>query len=162
MKMKSLAAALITTLGVSTASAAAPGTLNPVQVNGTSFQDLLIGTITIPTHPLTYSNIVGSLFAADKVGTPWGTWTLSTVTFSGGSLGPLTFNTPSFSFSNLAAGDYTLKASGSLGTNGQIQGVGFIGANYTITPVPEPGAYAMLLAGLGLMGFVARRRSGKL
>jgi len=24
--------------------------------------------------------------------------------------------------------------------------------------VPEPGAYAMLLAGLGLVGFVARRR----
>lgn len=27
-----------------------------------------------------------------------------------------------------------------------------------ITPIPEPEAYAMLLAGLGLMGFVARRR----
>ena len=40
------------------------------------------------------------------------------------------------------------------------------GGNYTlaaqdqlyITPVPEPETYAMLLAGLGLMGFVARRR----
>jgi hypothetical protein len=29
---------------------------------------------------------------------------------------------------------------------------------YTVTPVPEPETYAMLLAGLGLMGFVARRR----
>jgi hypothetical protein len=29
----------------------------------------------------------------------------------------------------------------------------------TITPVPEPGTYALLLAGLGVMGFVARRRS---
>ena len=28
-----------------------------------------------------------------------------------------------------------------------------------ITPVPEPETYAMLLAGLGLMGFVARRRA---
>lgn len=27
----------------------------------------------------------------------------------------------------------------------------------TVTPVPEPGTYAMLLAGLGVMGFVARR-----
>ena len=31
-----------------------------------------------------------------------------------------------------------------------------------LTPVPEPETYAMLLAGLGLMGFVARRRQRKL
>jgi hypothetical protein len=31
-----------------------------------------------------------------------------------------------------------------------------IGIN--IAPIPEPETYAMLLAGLGLMGFVARRR----
>jgi choice-of-anchor C domain-containing protein len=30
------------------------------------------------------------------------------------------------------------------------------------TPVPEPETYAMMLAGLGLMGFVARRRKQKL
>jgi hypothetical protein len=29
---------------------------------------------------------------------------------------------------------------------------------YMATPVPEPQTYAMLLAGLGLMGFIARRR----
>lgn len=28
----------------------------------------------------------------------------------------------------------------------------------TFAPIPEPGTYAMMLAGLGLMGFVARRR----
>lgn len=30
-----------------------------------------------------------------------------------------------------------------------------------ITPVPEPETYALLLAGLGLMGFIARRRNGQ-
>lgn len=30
-----------------------------------------------------------------------------------------------------------------------------------MTPVPEPETYAMMLAGLGLMGFVARRRRGR-
>jgi len=30
--------------------------------------------------------------------------------------------------------------------------------NFTITPIPEPETYAMLLAGLGLLGFTARRR----
>jgi hypothetical protein len=33
--------------------------------------------------------------------------------------------------------------------------------NVNIAPVPEPETYAMFLAGLGLMGFAARRRSGR-
>jgi hypothetical protein len=31
--------------------------------------------------------------------------------------------------------------------------------DFTISPVPEPESYAMLMAGLGLLGFVARRKS---
>jgi hypothetical protein len=31
----------------------------------------------------------------------------------------------------------------------------------TLTPVPEPQTYAMLLAGLGLVGWIARRRKGQ-
>lgn len=34
-------------------------------------------------------------------------------------------------------------------------------ANYSIAPVPEPETYALLLAGLGAVGFVARRRRNK-
>jgi hypothetical protein len=30
-----------------------------------------------------------------------------------------------------------------------------------VTAIPEPGTYAMLLAGLGLLGFVARRRTAR-
>ena len=36
----------------------------------------------------------------------------------------------------------------------------FESANYSLTPVPEPETYALMLAGLGAMGFVARRRKG--
>ncbi len=33
----------------------------------------------------------------------------------------------------------------------------YVANSANVTPVPEPGTYAMLLAGLGVMGFVARR-----
>ena len=34
----------------------------------------------------------------------------------------------------------------------------FESANYSITPIPEPETYALMMAGLGVVGFVARRR----
>lgn len=37
--------------------------------------------------------------------------------------------------------------------------VGINNINFSVTPVPEPESYALLLAGLGLMGAVARRRT---
>ena len=52
----------------------------------------------------------------------------------------------------------------SLGFAGVAQSAVFASAanmgfdNITITPVPEPGTYAMLGLGLGLLGLVARRR----
>lgn len=46
-----------------------------------------------------------------------------------------------------------------------LAGTAFAGANYsgevTITPVPEPTTYGMLLGGLGIMGFLARRKAKK-
>ena len=62
----------------------------------------------------------------------------------------------SFSFNDLAAGSYTLLVNGLSGKGG----------SYTVnlstvaaaTAVPEPEAYAMMLAGLGLVGFAARRK----
>ncbi|WP_280154106.1 PEP-CTERM sorting domain-containing protein [Piscinibacter sp. XHJ-5] len=35
----------------------------------------------------------------------------------------------------------------------------FVGSAQVLTPVPEPGTTALLLAGLGVLGFVAKRRS---
>lgn len=59
-------------------------------------------------------------------------------------------------FTNLAAGTYFLTASGKLaGTEG-----GDFNVSFNISPVtavPEADSYALLLAGLGLMGVITRR-----
>jgi hypothetical protein len=54
----------------------------------------------------------------------------------------------------LASGAYALKV------NGQVMGAGggAFGGDLTISPVPEPQSWGMLLAGLGLLGMAARRR----
>lgn len=55
-----------------------------------------------------------------------------------------------FNFSNLAAGNYTLQFN--------LAGGGSYTGSYTITAVPEPETYGMMLMGLGLMGTIAFRR----
>jgi hypothetical protein len=63
--------------------------------------------------------------------------------------------TPSAS---LLAGNYDLKITGDVAAGG---GSYWGAVTLTTAPVPEPETYAMMLAGLGLMGFVARRRRQK-
>jgi hypothetical protein len=61
-----------------------------------------------------------------------------------------------FSVSNdvLGVGSYYLQVGGNvLSTNGA-----HFDGNIALSPVPEPETYAMMLAGLGLVGFAARRR----
>jgi PEP-CTERM motif len=57
-----------------------------------------------------------------------------------------------FSFANLSAGSYQLSFTG-FGS-----GPGAFGGFYEVSPVPEPETYALMLAGLGIVGFVAARR----
>ena len=63
-----------------------------------------------------------------------------------------------FDLSSLLAsgGTYTLRFA-SVTNEDQLQ-LGIDNVSLNVMPVPEPESYAMLLAGLGLMGFVARRR----
>lgn len=54
----------------------------------------------------------------------------------------------------LSSGDYALKVDGKvLGAGG-----GAFGGDLTVSPVPEPQTWGMLLAGLGLLGVAARRK----
>ncbi|MBT9489720.1 MAG: PEP-CTERM sorting domain-containing protein [Rubrivivax sp.] len=56
-----------------------------------------------------------------------------------------------FSFEGLSAGDYALSFLG-------FSEVGAYGGVVTATPVPEPETYALLLAGLGMVVFMIKRR----
>jgi PEP-CTERM motif len=58
-----------------------------------------------------------------------------------------------FSFAGLSAGNYALSLLGFSQSGGAYGGV--VGA----TTVPEPETYALFLAGLGMLGFMIRRRS---
>jgi hypothetical protein len=58
--------------------------------------------------------------------------------------------------SGLAAGEYSIEIAGTA-INGESGN--YSGNVNLVSAVPEPESYAMLLAGLGLMGTIARRRS---
>lgn len=60
----------------------------------------------------------------------------------------------SLSAAGLSSGAYALRVDGQVMGNGG----GSFGGDLTIAAVPEPETYGMLLAGLGLLGFTARRR----
>ena len=58
---------------------------------------------------------------------------------------------------NLAAGDYYVQVSGTMVS----QTSGSFGGAVSLAPVPEPETYGMMLGGLGILGFLARRRKQK-
>jgi hypothetical protein len=53
----------------------------------------------------------------------------------------------------LAAGTYTLTLTGTNSSS-----IASYAGTLGVTPVPEAGTVAMMLAGLGIVGFMARRR----
>lgn len=105
----------------------------------------------------------------DYISFLWGspdTYNLLTVTTTGGVT--TNFSTASLAFS-VTNGDQSfsqyVQFSGTGGS--KITGLtfnnipsinAFESANFSVTPVPEPETYALLLAGLGVVGFMARRR----
>lgn len=159
MTIKTLISSVVLALSTLAANAASTA---PVQVYGPSFSDVLLTSFTLDEA----SVVSGALgYAPYVLVAPNFQIALPPVTFT--SL--LAFNTDqspttwatlagdNFTFSNLAAGTYQLR------TSGTVDGFNLIGAQYTIsqftvTLVPEPETFAMLLAGLGLVGGLARRQ----
>ena len=108
----------------------------------------------------------------DYISFLWGspdTYNVLTVTSTGGVTQTFTTASLGFAVSNgdqgfsqyvQFTGSATSKITG-LTFNNFPAADAFESANYSVTtPVPEPQTYALLLAGLGAIGFVARRRRG--
>ncbi len=163
MKLKSLVLALSAAL---IAGAAGAATLDAVAVSttatpaGNSFSDVVLGSFTLTQA----SDVTGSVLAATTVGFGNGlTLPLQSVSFSFAGLNGLTdldASASGFHYANLAAGTYQLLASGSLSGPG-FGGIAVLSTTLNVTAaavVPEPATYALMLAGIAAIGFVARRR----
>lgn len=156
VKKAALALTLVASAAVAQAATFNIGPLsntyqNNVDVSG-SFEDTY--TFTLPGQ---FTGLTGSYFAVDYVG--MGLDTYLTVGQGSAISLPITGNLSGLdvasyqsTFNLTPGGTYWFKLSG----YGEA-------ASYTVTlaPVPEPETYALLLAGLGLMGAVARRRQSK-
>ncbi len=154
MNIKTLVSSVAIALSSLAANAA---TTAPVQVSGPSFADVLLATFTLAEA----SDVSGALGYAPYIAVaPGFQIPLPPVTFNSLSAYNVaqsattwaTLTGENFTFSNLAAGSYELWTAGS------VAGFNLIGAQFTVTQVPEPETFAMLLAGLGLVGGVARRQ----
>lgn len=104
---------------------------------------------TLPTDVIGYGSVTASF--GSKLG-----YSISSIVFDGNTLvrepsGPKFFNFTLFD-GPLAAGTYSFTV------NGVSTGGGMFNGQLEVTAVPEPESVAMALAGLGVMGLLARRR----
>lgn len=82
--------------------------------------------------------------------------------YSSGPSDFLSFATPApviFDFGNLGLVTIAIDSIGLLSSSGSTV-YGNVNATVLATPVPEPATFALMLAGFGAIGFIARRRRG--
>jgi hypothetical protein len=107
-------------------------------LNSPQTKDLLITGLSLYRYDPATLNILGTAIAG----------------ISETGFGPHPTDSWSLSAFGLVSGSYALKV------NGQVMGAGggAFGGDLTVSPVPEPQAWGMLLAGLGLVGMAGRRQ----
>jgi hypothetical protein len=123
-------------------------------VNSTSGMDFDAIISSISRTADTGLDVTGlSLYrAAGTDGTGTGTLVSSGTSLQSGNIDVWTLSSD-----NLAVGNYYVLVSGNLVSDGSASFGGAVMMSPT-APVPEPETYGMMLAGLGVLGFLARRR----
>jgi hypothetical protein len=135
--------------------------------NGATFADHFTFSVT-GTTSMNFDAIVSSISRAADTGLDFsglslyrvggGTGTgdtgADTLITNGTSLHSGEMDVWTLSSDNLAAGDYYVLVSGNLVSDTSAS----FGGAVMLAPVPEPETYGMMLAGLGVLGFLARRR----
>jgi hypothetical protein len=162
MRIKPIVAALSTALLALAAAAPASAKtedLGPLTDRSAYFGNVFLTPVSSFTDYYTFSlsharDVVGGTLTLDFG--PWFDVNIFSVALSGSGIsGWLTDNVASngFSFANISSGNYTLAVNGNVtGIWGGAYGGVIAGA------VPEPETYAMMLLGLGAVGWAARRR----
>jgi len=127
---------------------------------GATFADQFTFTVT-GTEPLNLAAVVASNSFTGATGlgitglslydTTGGTVVTSGTSQNSGALDVWTLTS-----ANLAAGSYYLQVSGNVVSD---ESTSFGGA-VSLVPVPEPETYGMMLGGLGILAWLARRRRG--
>ena len=154
MKLSSLVSAAVLATAAP-AFAAAPGDLGTLDNTSAAFGQVVGSGLFVDTYTFTLDNpgmVFGGAFANFVQG-------FQVELFGAGftSFGVDATPTDGFSFEGLSAGSYALQFAGVSTSAAGVYG-GAVSA--TTAPIPEPETYAMLLAGLLFVGFVARRRQG--
>lgn len=123
---------------------------------GDTFMDQFTFNILGDNHSL--DAIVSSISRTADTGldiTGLGLYTSTGTLLTSGNMGSSgTQDIWTLSVDSLATGSYYLQVSGTMMSNT----AGSFGGSVMLNPVPEPETYGMMLAGLGVVGMLARRR----
>lgn len=148
MKLNYLCASVLLAASAST-YAVGPGSLGSLDNSSASIGQVVGSGLFVDTYSFSLASagtVFGGAFSLFVEG-----FQVELIDSAFTSYGTDTDLTDGFSFAGLSAGDYALQFAGfSTSANGVYGG--------TVAAIPEPETYAMLLAGLGIVGFMARRR----